>query len=113
MENIHESLKKCHIEVDIKNALEKIEKEKFEKKYVIVGDIIFYGGFAEILRISEEKMFYDESSFELFMDKIEDEGQDYIILPNYKFQLLPNNTRVLDAVNRIITMAKDIGWGKI
>jgi hypothetical protein len=91
---------------------EKLIKMEFEKKYVIVGEIFFNNQDAEIVSVSNEKMIYTKDSFEKFMNKIEDDGVDYIVLPDYKFPFMAINKGCLENVERIKKMAKDIGWGE-
>ena len=50
---------------------------KFEKKYVIVGEIFFSPSDAEIQSVSEEKMCSTKEEFDRFIDKVEDDGADY------------------------------------
>jgi hypothetical protein len=83
---------------------------EFEKKYIIVGDIYFNDSDAEIVSISDEKMLYTKDSFEKFMDTVEDDGLDYIVLPDYNFPFMAINKGCLENVERIKRMAKDIGW---
>lgn len=85
---------------------------EFEKKYIIVGDIYFNDNDAEIVSISYEKMLYTKDSFEKVMHTIEDDGLDYIVLPDYKFPFMAINKGCLENVERIKRMAKDIGWGE-
>jgi len=85
---------------------------EFEKKYVIVGEIFFNNQDAEIVSISGEKMIHTKDSFEKFIDEIEDDGADYIVLPDYKFPFMANNKGCLENVERIKEMSKNIGWGE-
>lgn len=82
-----------------------------EKKYVIIGEIFFNTRSADIVSIFKEEMVYTEDSLDKTINFAEDNGYDYIILPDYKFPFMAAKREVSDKVERIKKMAKDIGWG--
>ena len=82
----------------------------FDKKYVIIGEIFFDDSGAEIVSILKEEMIYNEGNLNDFLDFAENNGYDYMILPDYKLPFMAIKRNCSDKVNRIKTMAKDIGW---
>ena len=85
--------------------------EVFEKKYVIVGEIFFNNQSADIVSIFKEEMVYTRENLTKIVDFAEDNGYDYIVLPDYKYPFMATSRKVLKNVERIKIMAKDIGWG--
>ena len=85
--------------------------EVFEKKYIIIGEIFFNNQNADIVSIFKEEMVYTEDNLNKELDFAESNGYDYIILPDYKYPFMATNRKVLKNIDRIKTMAKDIGWG--
>jgi len=54
----------------------------------------------------------DTSKLDEFIDFAEDNGYDYIILPDYKLPFMTSKRNILSKIDRIKTMCEDIGWGK-
>lgn len=82
----------------------------FEKKYVIIGQIFFDNSGAEIVSILKEEMIYNEQNLNEALDFAENNSYDYIILPDYKLPFIAIKRGCSEKVNRIKTMAKNIGW---
>ncbi len=98
------------IEKSIKKSIENLKPENFEKKYIIIGEILFSDNGAEIINIIKEEIVYSRKRLNEVLDSTVSNSYDYIILPDYIFSITSKTPYVLSRLNIIKKMAYDIGW---
>lgn len=84
--------------------------EVFEKKYIVAG-LFDFGNTTDVYRIDLEKMVHTKLDMESFIEEIEDKSFDYVILPDFNPNFLPKTIGVVNKIERIKTICKDVGWG--
>ena len=87
------------------------DTSQLDKKYIIIGNIYFYDDRADIKAINIEQMCYSNNELDRLLAIAEDDGLDYIVLPDYTKPIMTSSAAALNKINRIITMSTDIGWG--
>ena len=84
--------------------------ESFDNKYIIVGEIIFYGDRAVIQSIDKSIVAISQDEVDEYIKYSEDNCLDYVIPQDVAFPVYLNEDDDYNVYEHLVRLAYDRGW---